>query len=116
VRSKDRVEIDGKAFTCSVGEGFQPGQNVLVGLRPETIRVRGVTGKEANALKVRIDDLEFLGAFCRAELVEEGLQALHLIADFSANLIGDLGLAQGGSLFVELPADALMIFPGRSQA
>lgn len=116
VRAADRVEIDGKSFTCAVGDGFRVGEAVLAGLRPESVRVRGVTGKEANALKVRIDDLEFLGSFCRAELIEEGREALHLIADFSANLIGDLGLTQGGSMYVELPAEALRVFPARSKA
>ena len=113
-RGPDAVEIDGRRFACKVPAAFAPGAPVLVGLRPEAVRVRGVTGKEGNALSVRIADLEFLGPYCRAMLVEDGGAALELLADFSANLIGDLGLYEGKVIPVELPAEALRVFPARS--
>ena len=113
VKNAKAVEIDGRDFVCSVPDTFKPGTPVLVGLRPEAVRVRGVSGKETNAVKVRIDDLEFLGSFCRADLIELGASKLHVIADFSANLVGDLGLKTEGEIWVELPAEALRIFPAR---
>ncbi len=116
VRAADAVEIDGRMFRCTVPNGIGPGTAVQIGLRPEAVRVRGVTGQEPNALSVRIEALEFLGPFCRAILVEDGGAQLHLLADFSANLIGDLGLHEGKVIPVELPAEAMRVFPARGAA
>jgi iron(III) transport system ATP-binding protein len=110
------VEIAGRQFNCSVGPATPAQSAVEIGIRPEAIRVRGVSGSEANALRVKIEGLEFLGAFCRANLVAEGQPGLHLIADFSANLIRDLGLHQGASIPIELPPEALRVFPARNGA
>lgn len=112
----DGVEIGGHRFVCAVDKAMASRAAVEVGIRPEAIRVRGVSGKETNALRVRIDDLEFLGAYCRASLVAEGEPGLALIADFSANVIRDLGLHQGASIPVELPPEALRVFPARQGA
>ena len=115
VKTAESVEIDGREFACAVGAAHPPGTAIEVGLRPEAVRVRGVTGKERNALRVRIEELEFLGSFCRAILIEEGAAELRILADFSANLIGDLGLVEGGSIFVELPGEFLRVFPARAK-
>jgi len=113
---RDGVEIAGRRFACAVDTALAPRAPVEVGIRPEAIRVRGVSGQEANALRVRIDDLEFLGAYCRANLVAEGEPGFTLIADFSANVIRDLGLHAGGTIPVELPPEALRVFPARDRA
>lgn len=111
-----KVAIGGRDFACAPAASFEPGASVQVGLRPEAVKVRGVKGDEPNAMRVKIEELEFLGSFCRAVLTEESGQALRILADFSANLIGDLNLQKGGAIFVELPADALRVFPARAKA
>lgn len=115
-RGSDAVEIAGRRFLATRAAEIADGAAVEVGIRPEAIRVRGVTRSEPNAVPVRITDLEFLGAFCRATLVAEGVPGLTLIADFSANLLRDLGLQQGAAITVDLPADALRVFPARASA
>jgi len=116
LRENGRVEFADRAFSCPPGSGLAPGAKVEVGIRPEAIRVRGVSGNEGNAVRVRIHDLEFLGAFCRALLEIEARPELHLVADFSANLMQDLALREGMVIPVELPAEALRLFPARTAA
>ena len=116
IASKDGADIGGRSFACAPGAGIAAGTPVQVGLRPEAVRVRGVTGKERNALKVRIESMEFLGSFCRAVLQAHDGPPLRILADFSANVVADLGLAVGGVLPVELPAEALRVFPARPAA
>ncbi|HRE21468.1 MAG TPA: putative 2-aminoethylphosphonate ABC transporter ATP-binding protein [Rhabdaerophilum sp.] len=116
LRENGQVEFADRIFACSAGPGLAPGAKVEVGVRPEAIRVRGVFGSEGNAVRVRIHDLEFLGAFCRAMLEVETRPDLHLVADFSANLMHDLALAEGMVIPVELPAEALRLFPARPSA
>ena len=114
MRGEAEVEIGGKGFACTPRAGLGTGTKVDVGLRPEAVRVRGVSGQENNSVKMRINSLEFLGAFCRADLTDEA-EHLHLLADFSSNLMRDLGLKAGDVIPVELPADSLRVFPKREQ-
>jgi iron(III) transport system ATP-binding protein len=79
------------------------------------VRVRGVAPGDANAVEVVVDDLEFLGSFYRARLLPGG-EAVPIIADFSANLMRDLGITEGMSIHVVLPADALRLFPAEVAA
>ena len=107
------VDIAGRRLAVPLDGRFKPGIPVEIGIRPEAIRVRSVNRPEPNTLSVTITDSEFLGAYCRAELVTESAPPLTLIADFSANLVTDLGLATGRTITVELPAEALLVFPAR---
>lgn len=114
LRENGRVEFADRIFSCPAGSDLAPGARVEVGIRPEAIRVRGVSGNEGNAVRVCIHDLEFLGAFCRALLEVEARPDLHLVADFSANLMQDLALTEGMVIPIELPAEALRVFPART--
>ena len=113
-RGGGTVDVNGITLRCADDRGMAAGSRVEVGLRPEAIQVRGVTGKEANALSVTVEDLEFLGSFCRARLNAGG--RLELLADFSANLMRDMKVEAGQTLAVALPADALRVFPARNTA
>ncbi len=66
---------------------------------------------DPNLIEVRIESLEFLGPFHRARLCAKSLGNLHLTADFSANLVRDLGLVPGRLLPVRLPQEYLHVFP-----
>ena len=105
------VRAGGLDLLCHDRHGFRPGTPIRLGLRPEEIRVRGVAPGDPNALPVRVEHLEFLGAFCRARLSPEGAGASALTADFSANLMRDLDVRTGQTITVCLPADAIRLFP-----
>ena len=72
--------------------------------------MRGVMPGDPNAVRVEVEDLEFLGPFCRARLKPEVETAGPLVADFSANLMRDLDVAEGRRLLVALTPEALRVF------
>ncbi|MDQ2103597.1 putative 2-aminoethylphosphonate ABC transporter ATP-binding protein [Azospirillum isscasi] len=101
-----RVRLGALDLDCEAE--LRPGTPVTVCLRPEDVQVRAPNG--GNTVAATIESIEFLGAFHRARLLAEGLDGLHLTADFSANLVRDLGLGAGRSLPVSLPRDRLRVF------
>ena len=114
VVAADRVRSGPIELLCSGERGFLPGSGVKLGLRPEEIRVRGVREDDANAVPVRVDALEFLGPYCRARLMPQLEGALPITADFSANLMRDLGMASGQTLLVALPPESIRLFPAQA--
>jgi iron(III) transport system ATP-binding protein len=63
---------------------------------------------------VRVKSIEFLGSFCRARLEPESA-ANELVADFSTNLMRDLGVAEGQRMTIALPPESLRVFvPGEA--
>ena len=108
----NRVSFAGVTLACEDDRGIAPGSAVSLGLRPEEVRVRGVKGDDANAVRVEVDELEFMGAFCRAKLRLEGTPT-PLLADFSANLMRDLAIEHRQRIHVALPSEALRVFPGQ---
>ena len=58
-------------------------------------------------MAVEVTELDFVGAFCRATLKVRSSADVALVADFSSNLIRDLGVALGSHLDVALPPDRL---------
>ena len=83
--------------------------DVVVTIRPEDVLPVEIPGE--NTLEVTINSMEFLGSFYRAELSNPELGAVELSADFSINAVRRLGLEQGASLHVQLPAGRLKTFP-----
>ncbi len=79
-------------------------------IRPEDIQVRNVMPGQPNTMKSRIANMEFLGAFCRAELHLSCGRVLR--ADFSNNAMRDLGLTPGQDIHIALPADRIRLFEG----
>lgn len=80
---------------------------LLAAIRPEDIRVgEGVE----NCVDARVESVEFLGPFVRAELSSE-MDAGPLYADFSANLVREQSLARGSELRITLPADSIRLYP-----
>ncbi|TMJ72388.1 MAG: TOBE domain-containing protein, partial [Alphaproteobacteria bacterium] len=89
-----------------------PGECVTLGLRPEEVRIRGVEAGSPNAVPVRVEVLDFLGAFCRATLRPTAASDLVVRSDFSANAMRDLGIKEGQTLTIGLPAESLRVFDG----
>lgn len=95
------------------GKGFADGDTVTIAVRPEDVLpIAGGHEKErkANHLPVRIHAMEFLGSFWRAHLHSSELGGNELVANLSMNAVRRLGLAEGGDVTVELPAERVLVF------
>jgi len=106
----DRVRVAGVDFACPVQDGLAPGQKVSLCIRPEDVRVRDLPADIANRVPVEVAELDFVGAFCRATLKTRAASDVAVMADFSSNLIRDLGVDIGTKLDIALPPDRLRIF------
>jgi iron(III) transport system ATP-binding protein len=115
VTGPGHVQIAGTVLACDDDRGMPAGSAVSLGLRPEEVRVRDVSPDAPNAVEVVVDDLEFLGSYYRARLLPGG-EAVPITADFSANLMRDMAIAEGMRLYVVLPAEALRLFPAAAAA
>jgi iron(III) transport system ATP-binding protein len=79
-------------------------------VRPEDLLVQAAPSDRPNTFPARIESLEFLGSFVRADLVLEGLPDQRCCADFSINLMRREAIEEGQRLNVTLPAERLRVF------
>jgi iron(III) transport system ATP-binding protein len=107
LEASERVRIGSLSLACPPQDGLAAGTAVRLCIRPEDVRVRDLRTDVANRVSVEVTELDFVGAFCRATLKSVDLT---LSADFSSNLIRDLGVEPGRRLDVALPADRLRVF------
>jgi iron(III) transport system ATP-binding protein len=105
------VRADGLELACEV-DGFPAGTTLTVAIRPEDIRVQGVTGSEENAITVHIRAMEFLGSFFRVDLAGDAMAGVTLRADVAVDLVRRLDLTAGQALAVVLPRRRLRVYPG----
>src|SRR5215216_5767894 len=103
----DKVKVAGLTFNCAAQDGLASGSKVALCIRPEDVRVRDLPADVANRVGVEVADLDFVGAFCRATLKIRDVADVAMTADFSSNLIRDLGVELGRKLDVALPPDRL---------
>jgi iron(III) transport system ATP-binding protein len=106
----DKVKVAGLTFDCAAQDGLAPGSKVALCIRPEDVRVRDLPADIVNRVGVEVADLDFVGAFCRATLKVRDAAGVAMTADFSSNLIRDLGVELGRKLDVALPPDRLRVF------
>jgi iron(III) transport system ATP-binding protein len=106
----DKVKVAGLTFDCTAQDGLSPGAKVALCIRPEDVRVRDLPADITNRVAVEVAELDFVGAFCRATLKVQGTEDVAMTADFSSNLIRDLGVELGRKLDVALPSDRLRVF------
>ena len=97
-------------LACPDAARFRVGAPVRIGLRPEEIRVRNIDGSTPNQFATKVSLLDFLGSFCRARLEPEAAPGVAIVADFSANLMRDLNVAEGQQLTIALPPETLRLF------
>jgi iron(III) transport system ATP-binding protein len=97
-------------LACPEAGRFLKGAPVRIGLRPEEIRVRNIDSVTPNQIATRVTTLDFLGSFCRAHLKPEAAPHVSILADFSLNLMRDLGVAEGQALTIALPPESLRVF------
>jgi iron(III) transport system ATP-binding protein len=103
----ERVRIGSLTIACPPQEGLAAGTAIRLCIRPEDVRVRDLRTDVANRVSVEVTELDFVGAFCRATLKSVDLT---LSADFSSNLIRDLGVEPGRRLDIALPPDRVRVF------
>ncbi len=101
------VKVGAQSVACPPQEGLVPGNRVQLCIRPEDVRVRDLPADATNRLSVEVAALDFVGAFCRATLKAPDVT---LVADFSSNLIRDLGVEPGRRMDVALPVDRVRVF------
>ncbi|MBL8702574.1 MAG: putative 2-aminoethylphosphonate ABC transporter ATP-binding protein [Alphaproteobacteria bacterium] len=109
IAAPGRARVGALDLACDT-DGLAAGAAVKLCLRPEDVRVRGVTPATANAIEVAIEEIEFLGAFGRATLRPTVDPSIGLVGDFSANLVQDHGLEAGQRVVVALPPERLRLF------
>ena len=105
------VRFGRQEFACET-DGLAVGTSVTMAVRPEDIVVQGVTAADENAYEARVQGLEFLGSFVRAEFAAESTGEERLRADLSINLIRRQEIAEGDALLVRIPRERIRIYPG----
>ena len=83
---------------------------MTVAVRPEDVVVRNIGEAGNNHFDATIVEMDFLGSFYRSTLVPTRAPEVAITADFSINAVNDLGLADGRTLPVALPAERLRVF------
>jgi iron(III) transport system ATP-binding protein len=105
------VRVGGTDVACAT-DGFAPGAEVTLAIRPEDVLVEeGATGGE-NAFRARVDALVFLGSLFRADLVSDALDKVRLRADLSVDVVRRLGLVEDSEVACRVPADRIRVYPG----
>ena len=110
VTGPNRVRVGALDFEVADDGGAPVGAAVRLAMRPETVRTRGVDDATPNRFDARVGDLAFLGSFCRATLEPTGSDGTRISADFSANAMRDLDIAEGQIRPVSFPPEALRVF------
>lgn len=98
---------------ATTANGTAPGSDVIAVIQPVDIipLAADVAGRTGNLLEVTVEDMEYLGSFWRTRVASPRLGGETLIADFSTNAVRRLGIAVGGAMCIEIPAERLHIFP-----
>jgi iron(III) transport system ATP-binding protein len=104
-----KVELHAREGVNGLGEGDE----VTICVRPEDVIARDIGSDTPNAFDAMVDELEFLGSFYRASLSTQSDDDTTFRADFSVNLVRDLGVEEGRPLTVAFPESRIRVFAGR---
>jgi iron(III) transport system ATP-binding protein len=104
------VRVGDVELRCDAAASLSSATLVGVCLRPEDIRVRDMSESVPNRLVAKIEEIDFLGSFCRATLSLAAVPGTELTADFSINLMRDYALAPDQKLAIAFPPDRLRVF------
>ncbi len=103
------VKIGETSLSCGT-DGHSSGAAITVAIRPEDINAEDIGTDASNIVDAKIQHLEFLGSFYRAELTGEAFSDHAIIADFSVNLIRRKNVNVGDSLPVRLPEEFIRVY------
>ena len=108
---QDKVRIGDIELATSNGlDDIQKDDAITVCIRPEDVATRGVTPDTTNAVPTVVETLEFLGSFYRATLRVQDSGKTAIRADFSINLVRDLGISEGQEFTIALPSDQIRVY------
>lgn len=107
------VELGDTRLSCKNWRVEPSGKEaVKLAVRPEDVRVGGVSRGEPNTLAARVDWVEFLGSTYRLDLTLEDHEDQQLKMELSANLMREMKFSSGTSLVISLPAEHLWVYKG----
>ena len=110
--SPGRFNWHGMELSCDPSAVLSLGEAVTLALRPEDVVLHDDTRPDVrgrNRCEAKVQDLEFLGAFCRVR-VHLPQNGQSLVADVPSAQALTMGLNNQRHLFIDLPADRLQVF------
>lgn len=110
--SAGRFNWHGIELSCKLSPAMTQGETVTLALRPEDILLHDADSPDAeasNRCEAQVQDLEFLGAFCRVR-VHLPLNGQTLWVDVPSAQALRMGLDRQRRLAIDLPADRLRVF------
>jgi iron(III) transport system ATP-binding protein len=113
--SPGRFNWHGMELSCEQSSALTLGETVTLALRPEDIVLHDAASPNElgnNRCEAQVQDLEFLGAFCRVR-VHLPQNGQSLVADVPSAQALRMGLNTQRPLFIDLPAERMQVF-GRS--
>ena len=113
IAGSGKVRLGDAELAADDADGLDAGSPVTVCIRPEDVTTRGVNAETPNAINATVAELEFLGSVNRATMSVNGAGELQFRADFSANLMRDLTIEEGKSVYVAFPPESLHVFTER---
>jgi len=105
----ETVNIGTTNLSCAT-ENFAPDTSVTVAIRPEDINAQDIAENDINVLESKVQHLEFLGSFYRAELSGGAFENHTIIADFSVNLVRRKNVRVGDMLPVKFPEKFIRVY------
>lgn len=109
----NRLKVGSISVECPTPEGLKPDTEVTLAIRPEEIRITRSDTAGDNINQVTIVESEFLGSFNRLTCQLEDENRTLLLVEVSNNLMEELGIEVGSSLFVHLPPEVIRVYPGK---
>jgi iron(III) transport system ATP-binding protein len=106
-----RVRLGGLVLACDA-DGWAPGTEVTLAIRPEDIVVQAASPGAPNTVRMRVEALAFLGSFFRADLVADENAGALLRADLPVDFVRRLDLTEKRALVCVLPPERIRIYPG----
>src|SRR5262249_8045525 len=93
-------------------DGFAPGTDVTLAIRPEDVEVTGGGERGENGFQARVDALAFLGSSFRAELVSDAMAKARLRADLPVERWRRRGITEESTLAGRVERERIRVYPG----
>jgi iron(III) transport system ATP-binding protein len=102
----------GQVELVTKANGVGSGQSVRLYLRPEdrVLADSGAIDSMPNALRGRVEHVDFLGTYCLAALDVDGFDGQRLLVYFSLNQALELGVREGASIPFALRGERVRVF------
>ena len=105
-----KVQVGGFDLDCET-DGLAKDASIRLAIRAEDIVVGGGDSAADNRISARLDELEFNGAFLRANLTAPQLDGASLVADVAMGLIRGQQIRAGDTVPITLPRELIRVFP-----